>query len=183
MQVSCGQAQPTNGASLSNQSTTGTNSSVVSAPEAGPSVLTTVGLFDGDKSPPASVPSRNGTFAITAIDGIDTLTLDGKPAQYLLDGEQGHPAPITADSGITIVGVLELPEESVAWVLISGGSACGASHVLVGASSGRAQLGQMIPGCDDRGTMRQDGDRITFQAGGSTGTYTDGILKVETAAQ
>ncbi len=179
----CGEAQPTNASATLNQTVAESPSPATPSPAPGPSVLTTVGMFDGGASPARSYPSRAGTFAIQEVDGIDTLTLDGKPAQYLLDGQQGHPAPITADSSIAIVGVFELADESVAWVLISGGSACPASHVLVGASGGKAQLGQMIPGCDDRGTMRGDGERIAFEAGGSTGTYQDGVLKVESEAQ
>jgi len=88
------------------------------------------------------------------------------------------PVLVSANDAINLVGVFELPQESVAWVVITGGAACAGTHVLVGARDGRALPGQSIPGCDDRGTMRRQGDHITFEAGGSEGTYQDGMITV-----
>lgn len=76
--------------------------------------------------------------------------------------------------------MFELPQESVAWVTIVGGTACPASHVLVGARSGLALPGQGILGCGESGTMRREGDKITFEAGGSEGNYKDGVITTTT---
>lgn len=137
-------------------------------------MLSTVGA-SGD--PITTVQARQGLFAIQNVDGIDTLTLNGKPTRFTASGTDG-PQPVAANSGITLVGVFELPEESVAWVTILGGTACPGTHILVGARGGRALPGQEIPGCDDRGTMRRTGSQIAFEAGGSEGTYEDGLISV-----
>lgn len=142
---------------------------------AGPEMLSTVGLYEG--TPLTSAKARAGTYALEKIDGFDTLTLNGKPTRYTPAGADG-PVPVAANDSITLVGVFELPQESVAWVIISGGSACAGTHVLVGARNGLALPGQGIPGCDDRGTMRRNGDKITFEAGGSAGSYQDGLITV-----
>ncbi|GAA3716002.1 hypothetical protein GCM10022268_25700 [Sphingomonas cynarae] len=142
---------------------------------AGPEMLSTVGLYDG--TPLTQVAARQGTFAIEKIDDLDTLTLNGKPTRFKT-AQADVPEPVAANSSISLVGVFELPQESVAWVIIIGGSACVGTHVLVGARSGLALPGQNIPGCDDRGTMRRVDDHITFEAGGSSGTYEDGSISV-----
>lgn len=47
------------------------------AEPAGPEMLSTVGSYDG--GPPLTrVAARQGTFAIQNVDGVDTLTLNGK---------------------------------------------------------------------------------------------------------
>lgn len=148
---------------------------VAASSPTGPEMLSTVGLYD--RPPVTSVASRQGTFAIEKVDDVDTLTLNGKPVRYTPRGADA-PAAVAADSGISLVGVFELSRESVAWVTIIGGTACAGTHVLVGARDGRALPGQAIPGCDDRGTMRRTGDKITFEAGGSEGTYEDGLISV-----
>lgn len=140
-------------------------------------MLSTVGLYD--RPPVTSVASRAGTFTIEKVDDVDTLTLDGKPIRYTPQGADA-PAAVAANSSISLVGVFELPRESVAWVTIIGGTACAGTHVLIGARDGHAMPGQEIPGCDDRGTMRRAGDKITFEAGGSEGTYEDGLISVTT---
>ncbi len=142
---------------------------------AGPEMLSTVGLYDG--TPLTNVAARQGTFAIESIDDRDTLTLNGKPTQFKQDGADA-PEPVAANNSINLVGVFELPQESVAWVIITGGTACPGTHVLISARSGLALPGQDIPGCDDRGTMRRVDDHITFEAGGSSGTYQDGSVSI-----
>ena len=131
----------------------------------GPDMLSTVGLYD--RPPVRSVASRQGTFAIKKVDDVNTRTLDGKPVRYTPRGADA-PVAVAANSSISLVGVFELPRESVAWVTIIGGTGCAGSHVLVGAHDGLALPGQEIPGCDDRCTMRRSGDKITFAAGGSS---------------
>lgn len=163
-------------ATASSQSPTEAFSAASWAP-IGPEMLSTVGLYD--RPPVTSVASRGGTFAIEKVDGVDTLTLDGKPVRYTPRGEDA-PLEVAANSSISLVGVFELPRESVAWVTIIGGTACAGTHVLVGARDGHALPGQEIPGCDDRGTMRRAGDKINFEAGGSEGTYEDGLITVTT---
>lgn len=145
----------------------------------GPEMLSTVGLYD--KQPTTEIASLGGVFAIEPVDGVDTLNLDGKPVKYTQAGADA-PALVSANDAINLVGVFELPQESVAWVVITGGAACPGTHVLVGARDGRALPGQSIPGCDDRGTMRRQGDHITFEAGGSEGTYQDGMITVTSNA-
>ena len=151
------------------------------APAAGPDVLSTVGLFDGSKAPVTEVKTAQALFALEQLNGVETLTVNGKPALYKPEGAN-EPMPVEANSGLTLVGVFELPQESVAWAIIGGGAACPADHILVGVRSGVVLPGQSIPGCDDRGTMRRNGDKITFEAGGSTGTYQNGLITVETNA-
>ncbi len=141
---------------------------------AGPDMLTTVGDAG---APLTKVAAQQGLFAIENVDGVDMLTVNGKPARFTASGTNA-PQPVAANSGISLIGVFELPQESVAWVTIIGGAACPGTHVLVGARNGRALPGQEIPGCDDRGTMRRNGDKIAFEAGGSEGTYEDGMISV-----
>jgi hypothetical protein len=90
------------------------------------------------------------------------------------------PEPIAANNNPLLLGVFELPEESVAWAITDGGRACPAIHVLVPVRKGVVLPGQSIPGCDDRGTMRRVGAKIVFDAGGNTGFLQNGLLTVET---
>jgi len=153
------------------------NEAAVAAPS-GPEMLTTVGLYADGKTPLTVVHARQAEFAIRNIGGTDTLTVNGQPAQYRSDGTD-QPVPVTANDSLSLVGVFELPTESVAWVIVIGGTACPGSHILVGARDGKALPGQELPGCDDQGTMRRTGDKITFDAGGATGTYQNGMISVE----
>jgi hypothetical protein len=139
-------------------------------------MLSTVGLYEG--TPPTEARTRQGTFAVANIDGVETLTLNGKVVRYA-PGSEDAPQSVAANSSLTLVGAFELPQESVAWVVIGGGTACAGTHVLVGARNGVSLPGRDIPGCDDRGTMRRNGDKITFEAGGSAGTYENGMITVE----
>ena len=84
--------------------------------------------------------------------------------------------PIQANDTLTLVGVFELQNESVAWVVIGGGTACAGTHVLVPAGQTRDVHGLALKGCDDRGTMRKSGDRIVFDAGGTSGAYDHGRI-------
>ncbi len=143
----------------------------------GPDMLSTVGLYEGE--PLREVDAAEGKVTIQQIDGVDTLMVDGKPARYLDAGIQGRPADVAANNGLALVGVFELPGESVAWAIITGGSACPGTHVLVPIRDGAALPGQSLPGCDDRGTMRLAGDRIVFEAGESTGFYQNGLVSLE----
>ena len=145
----------------------------------GPDMLSTAVM--GDSTPLTRVAARQGIFAIENVDDVDTLTFDGKPVRYLSPGSD-IPSNVTANDGISLVGVFELPQESVAWAMITGGTACAGTHVLVGARNGIALPGQEIPGCDDRGTMRKVGNKIAFAAGGSEGSYQDGLISVESKA-
>ena len=107
--------------------------------------------------------------------------MNGTPWTYA--GDVGvASSPIEANDDLVLVGVIELPHESVAWVIINGGTACAATHVLISIKDGMPINGRAIPGCDDRGTLRPVGDHIVFEAGGSTGTYRDGKLSVEASA-
>ena len=143
----------------------------------GPDVLSTVGLYEGEQT--REVKAAEGTFSVQPVDGIDTLLVNGKPAFYQQTEGVVRPEPITANSGLHLVGVFELPEESVAWALITGGTACPGNHVLVPVRNGVVLPGQSLPGCDDRGTMRRAGDRIVFEAGGSTGSFQNDMLTVD----
>jgi hypothetical protein len=143
----------------------------------GPDMLSTVGLYEGE--PLKEVDAAEGKVTIQPVDGLDTLMVDGKPARYLDAGIQGRPVDVAANSGLSLVGVFELPGESVAWAIITGGSACPGTHVLVPIRDGAALPGQSLPGCDDRGTMRLADDRIVFEAGGSNGFYQNGLVSLE----
>ena len=101
--------------------------------------------------------------------------VDGKPATFTEDGSTS-PEPIAANNSLTLVGVFELQHESVAWVVIGGGTACPAMHILVPVGETRSVEGLPIKGCDDRGTMRKSGDRIVYDAGGTSGAYDHGRL-------
>ena len=138
----------------------------------GPDVLTT----DGEAGDLKEVISTHGVFRIAAIDGVDTLTLNGKPLSYRA-AEGGDPEVVAANDGLTLHGVFELEGESVAWATIIGGTACAGTHVLVPAGLTKTVEGVSIPGCDDRGTIRKVGDRLEFKAGGTSGTYAHGRLQ------
>ncbi len=140
-------------------------------PPRGPDILTTTS--DGAAPPLQEVASAHGVFRITPVGGVDTLTLDGKPVSYKL-AEGGGVEPVQANDSLTLVGVFELKDESVAYVVIGGGTACPGTHVLVPAGLTQAVQGMDIKGCDDRGTVRKVGDRLVFDAGGTSGTYDHG---------
>lgn len=146
----------------------------------GPDILSTVGLYDVE--PVKAIKANQGSFAIEQVNGVDTLTVNGRPAQYQEAGESASPRPATveANNSLTLVGVFELPDESVAWALIIGGTACAGTHVLVPVRNGTPLPGASIPGCDDRGTMRAVGDRIVFDAGGAEGEFRNDLLTVQT---
>lgn len=91
--------------------------------------------------------------------------------------EGGGPKVVAADDGLTLHGVFELDGESVAWATIIGGTACAGTHVLVPAGLTKTVEGLSISGCDDRGTIRKVGDRLEFEAGGTSGTYDHGHLR------
>lgn len=177
--IGCGQQGGTGTANMNKTSIAVEQPAATPEPTAapvGPDMLSTV----GDAGEPlTNVAARQGTFAITNIDGIDTLTVNGKPARFKPAGNV-KPETVQANSGLSLVGVFDLPVESVAWVRIIGGTACPGTHVLIPAREGRALSGQDIPGCDDRGTMRKVGDKVTFEAGGSEGTYENGLVSVTT---
>lgn len=149
-----------------------------SATDASPAILTTVGLHNTQL--PTSIKAAEGTFALTTPPGgLKRLTVNDTPWTY--HREIGSPAsPIEANDDLHLVGTIELPKESVAWAIITGGTVCPATHVLVSIKDGMPVNGSAIPGCDDRGTMRRVGDHIVFDVGGSTGTYRDGKLTLET---
>ncbi len=143
----------------------------------GPEMLSTVGSGQGE--PLREVDAAEGKVTIQPVNGVDTLMVDGKPVRYQYGGEQGSTLTVEANNALYLIGVFELPDESVAWATIIGGTACAGSHILVPIRHGSALPGQAIPGCDDRGTMRAEGDKIVFEAGGSDGYYKDGLLTVE----
>lgn len=143
------------------------------APSSGPDVLTTVS--DTGEASPIEVAARFGKFQIQNLDGLDTLVVDGQPVMYTPAGTDA-PTAITANNSLSLIGVFELQQESVAWVVIGGGSACAGTHLLVPVGQTRKPLGLEIPGCDDRGTMKKVDDRIVFQAGGTSGAYDHGRL-------
>ena len=142
----------------------------------GPEVLSTVGLYEKDSL--TRIKATEATFSIEQVGGVDTLLVNGAPAKYRAEGSD-TPEDIAANSSLSLVGAFELADESVVWAIVTGGTACPGTHVLVGARNGRALPGQQIPGCDDRGTMRRGADKITFEAGGSVGSYQDGLLTIE----
>lgn len=143
----------------------------------GPAMLSTVG--SGETEPTPEVDAAAGKVTIQPVDGVDTLLINGKPARYQEGGGQGASVTVAANDGLDLVGVFELPGESVAWAIIIGGTACAGTHLLVPIRHGVALPGQPIPGCDDRGTMRVEGQRIVFEAGGSTGFYEDGLVTIQ----
>lgn len=192
--AACGLSGGSNGNEATGSNTAVDNNSAEPAAAAGPGVvasmfrrkgpdlLSTVALEGAE--PVRDVKANNGRFTIAQVNGVDTLLVDGRPARYQQEGEGigATPVEVEANSSLTLVGVFEVPEESVAWALIGGGTACAGTHVLVPARNGVALPGQVIPGCDDRGTMRVAGDRIMFNAGGSEGYMQGGLLTIEAPA-
>lgn len=139
----------------------------------GPDILTTVS--DTGEASPTEVAAQFGKFQIKGLEGVDTLVVDGQPVMYTPEGTD-FPMAVTANSSLSLIGVFELQQESVAWVVIGGGSACAGTHLLVSVGQTRKPAVSEIKGCDDRGTMRKVEDRIVFQAGGTSGAYDHGRL-------
>lgn len=144
----------------------------------GPDILTTVGAWD--VAPINDVKAKQGRFQLVSTNITRHLVVNGLP--WSSAGLSGGPGPIEANNDIKLLGILELPRESVAWVLVLGGTACPGQHTLVSIRDGKPLMGRDIPGCDDRGTIRRVDDHLVFDAGGSTGTYRNGELKVESNA-
>lgn len=137
----------------------------------GPTTLSTVGLGDGPAL--THVQGRNGDFRLADVDGLKTLELDGKPVSYT-DGTGSQ--LVQANNDLTLLGVFELPTESVAWVMITGGTACPATQLLVSARTGQFPRVVSVDGCDDRVTIAKSGAKLRLEVGGRPAVYHDGQL-------
>jgi len=132
-----------------------------------------------DDKPVNSIVARQGYFQLKMLDGLATLYVDGKPVS---NASGTHTELIQANVNIELMGVLELPEESVAWVVVTGGTACAATNYLVSVQTGQYPRVLTIEGCGDSGTMVRKGDKIVFEfIGDRSGTYQGGTLTMNQA--
>lgn len=174
--AACGKASQLD-ATDANSSVKAAQPSAAANDDLGPAMLSTVG---GGANPPlTNAKAKQGTFALLEMGNAPKqLTVNGTPWTYT--SLTGPTLVIEANNDLSLMGIIELPHESVAWAVITGGQACPATHILVSIKDGKPMAGQAIPGCDDRGTIRRVGDHLAFEVGGSTGTYRDGLLTLET---